>query len=281
MIVQPILGSRLLALRIEKGMTQHELREKCHISVRTIQRIESGAVTPRASTVKILLEALGENPDVWFGSSNGIVENHFSIKSLRSMLLINSSEQDQKNALTPAWIGGIIYLLIGIIEIGVNVHTENHETSVSLLTVVIMVKLISIVSFFLFTRGFLSLSILFENQLLKIASYIAIAAITAIYSAEIIIIFSVSDYVEMIDTINVFSIVPFGAISFILGLGILGLQDGMGRIAKVAGRLEIVYGISYMTLIFSFVYVVLLPAVLIVEIVLLAKADQLVKEGQL
>lgn len=281
MIEQPTLGSKLLDLRLEKGITQLELREKSHVSVRTIQRIESGAVTPRASTVKILLEALEENPNDWFGSSNVIVENQLSIKTVKNMLLIQAPELEQKNALAPAWISGIIYLLIGIIEIGLNVHIEINGTSIPLMAIAILIKVITIVSFFLFTRGFLSLGILFENQLLKIASYIAIAAITMINVAEIAIVVTTPDHLEITETMNAFSVVPFGAISIIFGMGLLRLQDGMGRIAKVAGRLEIAFGIAYMTLIFSFIGLVLLPAVLIVEIVLLSKADQLAKEGQL
>ena len=279
MIEQPILGSKLLALRTEKGMTQHELREKCHVSVRTIQRIESGAVTPRASTVKILLEALDENIDDWFGPNDVIVGSQFSIKNIKKMLLVNTTENEQKNALTPAWIAGIIYLLIGIIEIGINIHIESNGSSISLTAISILVKVITIISFFLFTRGFLALSILFENNPLKIASYIAIAAITTIYSFEIAVELIFPGNMDTIDTVNALSVVPFGAISVIFGLGILRLQDGMGRIAKVAGRLELVYGIAYMTLIFSFLGLVLLPAVLVVEIVLLSKADQQAKAG--
>ncbi|MEO9483062.1 MAG: helix-turn-helix transcriptional regulator [Ekhidna sp.] len=281
MMEQPTLGSKLLTLRTAKGMTQHELREKCHVSVRTIQRIESGAVTPRASTIKILLEALGEDTNDWFGSSNVIVENKFSIKTIKDMLLVNASELKQKNTLTPAWISGIIYLLIGIIEIGVNVHISAQGNSTPLLAVSVLVKVITIVSFFLFTRGFVALSILFENQLLKMASYISIAAMTVIYSIEIMITLTSPNYLDAIDAMGAFSVVPFGAISIIFGIGLLRLQDGMGRIAKVAGRLEIAFGISYMTLIFTPIGLVLLPAMLIVEVVLLSKADQLAREGQL
>ncbi len=281
MIEQPTLGSKLLALRLEKGMTQLELREKCHVSVRTIQRIESGAVTPRASTVKILLEALGENSSVWFDSSNVIVGNQFSIKTFKKMLLINASESDQKNTFTAAWISGIIYLLIGIIEIGVNVHLSEYESSIPLLSVTLVVKVVTIISFFLFTRGFLALAILFENQLLKIGSYISIATVTTIYTAEIIVTVFSPDAIDIINTMGAMSVIPFGAIGVIFGLGIRRLQDGMGRIAKVAGTLEIIYGISYMTLILTPIGLIVLPAVLIVEIVLLAKADQLVKDGEL
>ena len=35
-------------------------------------------------------------------------------------------------------------------------------------------------------------------------------------------------------------------------MGLLRLQDGMDRIAKIAGRLEVAFGISYLILVFSF-----------------------------
>src|SRR5688572_33500822 len=55
---QPELGRKITELRKSKGWTQEELVEKCNISVRTIQRIESGEVTPRSYTVKTILAAL-------------------------------------------------------------------------------------------------------------------------------------------------------------------------------------------------------------------------------
>ena len=55
---QPDLGKKISQLRKEKNLSQEELTEKCHVSVRTIQRIESGEVTPRTSTIRILLGAL-------------------------------------------------------------------------------------------------------------------------------------------------------------------------------------------------------------------------------
>ena len=52
---QPELGKKILELRKAKGLTQEELVEKCNISVRTIQRIETGEVTPRGKTIKHIL----------------------------------------------------------------------------------------------------------------------------------------------------------------------------------------------------------------------------------
>ena len=49
---------RFSDLRKAKGLTQEELVEKCNLSVRTLQRIEAGEVTPRPITVKLIFEAL-------------------------------------------------------------------------------------------------------------------------------------------------------------------------------------------------------------------------------
>jgi len=50
---------KLIEVRKAQGLTQEDVAEKCKINVRTIQRIESGVVKPRAFTVKIISDALG------------------------------------------------------------------------------------------------------------------------------------------------------------------------------------------------------------------------------
>jgi uncharacterized Tic20 family protein len=47
---QPDLGLKITELRQQKGLTQEKLAEYCEVSTRTIQRIESGEVEPRAFT---------------------------------------------------------------------------------------------------------------------------------------------------------------------------------------------------------------------------------------
>lgn len=56
---QPELGLKVTDLRQQKGMTQEQLAEKCEVSARTIQRIESGEVDPRSYTLQCLSTALG------------------------------------------------------------------------------------------------------------------------------------------------------------------------------------------------------------------------------
>ncbi|WP_156168436.1 helix-turn-helix transcriptional regulator [Kordia zhangzhouensis] len=61
---QPKLGQKIAALRKEKGLTQEELIERCNVSIRTIQRIEAGEVTPRSYTLKAIFEALDYNLEI-------------------------------------------------------------------------------------------------------------------------------------------------------------------------------------------------------------------------
>jgi transcriptional regulator with XRE-family HTH domain len=63
MIQQPELGRKIADLRKEIGLTQEELVEKCNLSVRTLQRIESGDVTPRPYTIKLIFKALELSAD--------------------------------------------------------------------------------------------------------------------------------------------------------------------------------------------------------------------------
>ena len=53
------IGEQINKARQKKNLTQLELSHKCHMDIRTIQRIEKGEVKPRAYTLRILNDALG------------------------------------------------------------------------------------------------------------------------------------------------------------------------------------------------------------------------------
>lgn len=55
---QPDLGLKIIELRQSKGLTQDELVKQCNLSIRTLQRIESGEVIPRGYTLKLIANAL-------------------------------------------------------------------------------------------------------------------------------------------------------------------------------------------------------------------------------
>jgi transcriptional regulator with XRE-family HTH domain len=66
-------GKKLIDVRKAKGLTQEEVAEKCKITVRTIQRVESGLVQPRAYTIKTISDVLGF--DFFETSDTGYVVN--------------------------------------------------------------------------------------------------------------------------------------------------------------------------------------------------------------
>jgi transcriptional regulator with XRE-family HTH domain len=72
---QPELGKKIAELRKFKGLTQEELVEKCNLNIRTLQRIESGKVTPRIYTLKLILTTLENNSH----DSFEIINSGFSI----------------------------------------------------------------------------------------------------------------------------------------------------------------------------------------------------------
>lgn len=55
---QPEIGQKIAELRKQKGFTQEDLAFECQLNVRSVQRIETGEVEPRISTLKILSEVL-------------------------------------------------------------------------------------------------------------------------------------------------------------------------------------------------------------------------------
>jgi len=82
---QPDLGLKVVELRQQKGLTQEQLAERCEVSARTIQRIESGEVDPRAYT----LHCLGEVLEFDFGEQNTGNENFWlAILHLSSIFCI-------------------------------------------------------------------------------------------------------------------------------------------------------------------------------------------------
>ena len=98
---QPELGLKILELRKNKGLTQEELVEKCNISVRTLQRIESGDVNPRNFTIKTIFLALdydmryepdnqthrlSDNPKFTFDRLYEQIKNYEIMKNFRRFL---------------------------------------------------------------------------------------------------------------------------------------------------------------------------------------------------
>lgn len=276
---QPELGRKISELRKAKGLTQEELVEKCNIGVRTIQRIEAGEVTPRSYTVKTILAALDYDLSKISDDENNLFDSF--IGWMKSFMLIDIDVDKPSDFLIKelniAWIFGIFYLILGFFEGAADYFLFKEDRMIFNSGIYIAIKVFSIVTFVLFQRGFIMIGGLFRNYLLKITSFIMIIAITLLNGYDIISIFY--DSIE-----NKFiagaSALTFGIICIIYGYSLISLKKSIGRIAKYAGLLEIICGCFLLTIVLSFVgLIIFIPAELI-EIIIIFKVIEIIKIKQ-
>jgi transcriptional regulator with XRE-family HTH domain len=266
---QPELGRRLTALRKERNFTQEELVEKSHVSVRTIQRIESGEVLPRMSTVKILLEALGESYESFSTKQTQVMETQKSILPTTN-----------RNTLLVAALAGAVYLVSEIILGAMDIawFTGDRGWGFRMNTIYTGLTVMMVVSYALFARGFIALSTVFENTLLKVVSYMLIVAMAGLGILDVTSL-SVED-VESLWLPYAGAAVLLGALSIVFGVSLIRLQDGMGELSRLAGILEIVGGCMLITVVLFFIsYVIMVPAI-VVEILVLYRGYEYLSRSE-
>ncbi|MDN5202265.1 helix-turn-helix transcriptional regulator [Fulvivirgaceae bacterium BMA10] len=274
---QPELGKKIADLRKEKNLTQEELVELCNVSVRTIQRIESGEVTPRSSTLKIILLALDQ--DIHDFSQK---ENHASVKHwFKNILLIDFEKtyslHSTRNQLAIAWIAGLLYFITAFLETVVDYARIEDGTWAISKSAYIVVKSVVLISFTAFLRGFIILGYLFKNYLLKISSYFMIFVVLLVVGYDIgsVLYNEVAEDFMMAKGAQA---VAVGGIQIIFGVALIRLKNGIGNLSKFAGIFEIIAGISFVTVILSFLGLILLIPAEILEIIILFKSYELIKK---
>lgn len=103
---QPELGKKIADLRKAKGYTQEELVEKCNLSVRTLQRIESGEVVPRSHTIRVIFAALEYKV---YDSSN--MRLRLFLKQVRDLFNLKTNTMKKLSILTVVIAVTVIALL--------------------------------------------------------------------------------------------------------------------------------------------------------------------------
>ena len=105
---QPELGKKIADLRKAQGLTQEELVERCNLSVRTLQRIESGDVEPRSHTIRVIFAALDYKV---YDSSNIRIRLFF--KQVKDLFNLKTNTMRKLAILTPAF-AAIVFLLLTV-----------------------------------------------------------------------------------------------------------------------------------------------------------------------
>lgn len=253
---QPELGNKISEIRRQRGLTQEELVEQCNINVRTIQRIEAGEVTPRSYTIKTILEVLGVEFDE-------VINTEYTKGKFDAFLGINSS--NIKNQINIAWIFGIVFFLISFAEYPMDfMHLEEHD-SVSKPWYII-VKLISVLSFTLFMRGFIIAGNLYKNHLLSITTFLIIIINIFFVAVDVTTLFVLE---EIKDIIVVSKLVVYGVLGILMGIGILLLRKHIDTIALMTGILMITASFCVVTVILSPAYLFLSIPLELMQIILL------------
>ena len=118
-------GKKLIEIRNAKGLTQEEVAEKCKISVRTIQRIESGNVKPRAFTIKLISGVL--DFDFFETANTGCVVDeknqdlnllkHTVFRYIKNLFNLKTNAMKKVSILTTAILGVGLSLFIFVLGI--------------------------------------------------------------------------------------------------------------------------------------------------------------------
>ena len=263
---QPELGKKIAELRKTRGLTQEELVEKCNINVRTIQRIETGEVTPRDYTIRTILEAM----DYDFSE----IANEKSINVIRYLQI--------------AAIAGIAYFIVGFPESILEIMRMSVDSNALDIPGIpyfdfdgydvkayVIVKVLALVSYSVFIYGFVLIGNEFKNTVLKVIALLLLVGTFAMITYDIASAFY--DSSERILLLPGFS-VSFGGMGIVFGAALIKLNQQMGVIGLIAGIFEIIAGLFFLIVI-PIGFFFLIPAELC-EIILLFKAAEMLKKQE-
>jgi len=163
----------------------------------------------------------------------------------------------------------MVYLICEIILGALDIAwlTRESEWEFTLNAIYASLTILMTIAYLFFARGFIALSNVFENKLLRISCYMLIVAMGGVAILDITSL-GTQDIQTLWLPYSVASIV-FGALSIAFGVALIRLQDGMGELSRIAGLLEIVTGCLLITVILFFItYIIIIPAVVIEILVL-------------
>lgn len=258
---QPELGKVIQQRRLSKGMTQEELVERCNINVRTIQRIEAGEVTPRAYTVRTIMEVL-EIPM----SIETEEKKDSSIPPLFSY-------QD-KRQLWWTGLAGIAYFILSSFEIFWNMAMMSGE-EVQQPEYFVTLKVAVLITYAGFAYGFWLLGKRAGNQVLQLGAVFLILVNAVMIGVDIY-------YGKVVASediwIGVFEVVAFGISLIPFSLGLIMSKKQLGQPYLVVGALGLVNALIFITVILVLIGVLTGAAFDIACIYLLFQQSQKQKE---
>jgi transcriptional regulator with XRE-family HTH domain len=208
---QPELGIKINEIRNQNGITQKELADSCNVDIRTIQRIESGEVIPRMSTLKLISETL----EIELSTFNGYVPSEQGLYLDKILLL--------------SFISGIIYL------VNWGFWTPILPKNEFILRMGINFGIINVITGILYNYGFYELGKQMGNKILQIAS-IVVMITTALFLITLLL--AGSDFVPFI-YLNKLVVTLSGLNGIVLGIGLFKAKSKFMGLYKIAALFQI------------------------------------------
>ena len=213
---QPELGRKLAEYRNEKGLTQEQLAEMTGINIRTIQRIESGEVTPRTYTLNIILEILGKDTE--------------DLKDENEPFVI-----EKPGIVKTAWTAGIILATAVSMNI-ILVILRDIFGFRQVIHMNALIYILSIVLIFFFNRGLVHIGKILDNSLIAVTGIAGIILTVFVNIFQIARLYDPNPYIIMLAKV---SVVLIGLNGILYGAGLVLLKKHLHDLALFTGIMMI------------------------------------------
>lgn len=208
---QPDLGKQISEIRNQKGVTQKQLSESCNIDIRTVQRIESGEVVPRYSTLKLIADFLEIDYQMLNGGNN--VQPNVS-----------------KDLLLVSFLAGILNIINWLFYVSIiPVKTGNFNLHLVFSTIHLLTTVFFYMGFFILGKNYMSLIL----QIVSVVIFILVPVIviTEIAAASINMSF-MSYLIKLVAAL-------LGINGIVFGAGLILIKGKFPVLYKVGGILQI------------------------------------------
>ena len=240
---QPELGKLINEIRNKKGVTQKELSESCNIDIRTIQRIESGEVVPRYSTLKLIADFLAYDFQLLNGNNN--LQHNVS----KDLLLIS-------------FVAGILNIINWFFYVSI-IPIENSRFEFHL--VFSIAHLLTTVFFY---TGFFVLGRKYKNLMLQITSVIIVVLVPIMVITDVLGVYAQLDFLASV--IKLLGII-LGINGIILGIAMLLVESSFSTLWKVGGVFQILVNPLFIipfTVLYRIGFYISIPSLILFVVIL-------------
>ena len=167
---------------------------------------------------------------------------------------------------------GIVYLVSFLPEITLEALHDYYFMGGATKILLIGSYIIAILSTVVFFYGFIIIGNKYDDHLLVAGSYIIILTTIAyyFYSWQTMDLYAMED-----DIFSTVVLLFYGFSGILFGIGLYRMRDPLGSLASIAGIIEIIIGICFVTIIPFLLGLVLSIPAIIIEILLLFNAVEL------